>query len=202
MKNYYELEDIPGLVTMVQVYDLYNSALASGYAMVADLKTERDDDKRILKRVSKLGKARIGSGHDCFLKGIIVNYNISINHIVWLEFMRYHFHDIVTSQSKMHRLTQMDLRSQCTRFVHPNAIALVEELREVWDMATDPVVKKEAWRTMLDSTPLGLKLSARITTNYLQLKSIYNQRKNHKMEEWVELCKWMETLPYFKEFIL
>jgi hypothetical protein len=50
--------------------------------------------------------------------------------------------------------------------------------------------------------PMGLELTARITTNYLALKTIYNQRHNHKLEEWRDFCKEIETLPYAAELIL
>lgn len=41
----------------------------------------------------------------------------------------------------------------------------------------------------------GLRLTARITTNYRQLKTIYQQRKNHRLPEWRAFCAWIETLP-------
>ena len=41
-------------------------------------------------------------------------------------------------------------------------------------------------------------------TNYAELRSIYFQRKNHRLkEEWVDtFCKWVESLPYAKELIM
>lgn len=47
--------------------------------------------------------------------------------------------------------------------------------------------------------PSGLLLTARITTNYLQLKSIYAQRKTHRLPEWKQFCMWVEGLPLVKE---
>lgn len=32
--------------------------------------------------------------------------------------------------------------------------------------------------------------------NYEVLANIYRQRKNHKLDEWREFCKWIESLPY------
>ena len=40
-----------------------------------------------------------------------------------------------------------------------------------------------------------------MTTNYRQLKTIYLQRKNHKLKEWHEFCAWCESLPYFMELV-
>jgi hypothetical protein len=48
---------------------------------------------------------------------------------------------------------------------------------------------------------MGLELTARITTNYLQLKTIYAQRHNHKLEEWRDFCRFIESLPFAGELI-
>ena len=54
---------------------------------------------------------------------------------------------------------------------------------------------------ILYSNPAGFNITARMTTNYRCLKNIYIQRKNHRLPEWREFCKWIETLPYFEELI-
>lgn len=41
-----------------------------------------------------------------------------------------------------------------------------------------------------------------MTTNYRQLKTIYFQRKDHKLDEWHKFCDWCESLPLFKELCL
>lgn len=45
-------------------------------------------------------------------------------------------------------------------------------------------------------------MTARMTTNYLQLLSIYHQRNTHRSDEWKEFCSWVKTLPMFKELCL
>jgi len=62
--------------------------------------------------------------------------------------------------------------------------------------------KKERYLNLLYSVPVGLKLTAGMTTNYQQLKTIYFQRKNHRLPKWRMFCKQLEELPYFKELIL
>ena len=61
---------------------------------------------------------------------------------------------------------------------------------------------KQRYLEILYSNPCGFKLTAAMTTNYRQLKTIYYQRKNHKLPEWREFCEQIEQLPYFKELIL
>ena len=48
--------------------------------------------------------------------------------------------------------------------------------------------------------PEGIMLTTGITTNYGQLKTIYYQRRNHRLPEWHVFCDWIESLPYTKEF--
>ena len=52
------------------------------------------------------------------------------------------------------------------------------------------------------SLPEGLMLYRDCVTNYQQLKTIYKQRRNHRLAEWHEFCDWIETLPMFKELVL
>lgn len=49
--------------------------------------------------------------------------------------------------------------------------------------------------------PMGKELTKIDMFNYQNLRNIIKQRKNHRLPEWKEFCKWIETLPYAKEFI-
>ena len=53
----------------------------------------------------------------------------------------------------------------------------------------------ENYLRLLDNVPVGFLLTARMTTNYRQLKTIYRQRKTHRRPEWRAICAWIETLP-------
>ena len=60
----------------------------------------------------------------------------------------------------------------------------------------------ETFIVALNNCPLGVELFMRCNTNYMQLRNIYQQRKNHKLkEDWGAFCKMIEELPYFEEFI-
>mgnify|MGYP002519675587 CR=1 FL=1 len=63
------------------------------------------------------------------------------------------------------------------------------------DTGTLMSVAAEKYLEILYSNPAGFKLTARMTTNYRQLKTIYAQRKNHRLPEWRAFCEWIETLP-------
>lgn len=63
--------------------------------------------------------------------------------------------------------------------------------------------KKDLYEYIISTCPQGLMKTVRISTNYLQLKTIYFQRKNHKLRyHWGTMCEWIETLPFFKELVL
>jgi hypothetical protein len=66
-------------------------------------------------------------------------------------------------------------------------------------MSDNNLAKPAAWRSLVASLPCGFVLGASMTTNYRQLKTIYQQRKNHKLREWHDFCAWCETLPMFME---
>ncbi len=173
-----------------EVYGLYESVCAAGYP--------KGNDTFKLDLAMRLGNAKQGSGHDCFLKGIIVQADVIAPQYWWLQFGRYHFHDIVSSESKMHTLTKMDIAEQCNEYVWPETIVLLN--RAIHEYKQNP--DKQKFQELVSNVPMGLELKARITTNYLQLKSIHNQRKNHKLEEWRVFCQWMEGLAWFGELVL
>ena len=60
---------------------------------------------------------------------------------------------------------------------------------------------KEYWRALIQLLPNGWNQKRTITLNYQVLRAMYFARKNHKLTEWHELCKWIESLPYAKELI-
>lgn len=173
--------------------------------------------EKAIERGKKLGRAKIGSGHDSFLKGIVVTAIISLPSYQWTQLQRYHFLDIVSSQSKMHRLVKMDLSSQCNEEVDKGILEHLKELIEAYNnqqtylkttLENDPnsvYIKeykeniKKLWRRIVNNCPQGLHLAAGIVTNYLQLKTIKQQRKGHKLSEWKEFAEWIDNLPYFKE---
>jgi hypothetical protein len=189
-----------------RVYDLNESIVASGLPMLAEYdKKKIDYDLHMLykgvinsnhfKRACKLANTPLGSGHGNFLSGILVSANITASVKWWEQFQRYHFKQIVSSQSTMHRLRKM---------VEENTISFNDKtdknvINAFLDLAKDESVTDEQ---LAYSCPMGLELTARVTTNYLQLKTMYHQRKNHKLKEWHDFCDWVESLPCAKEFII
>lgn len=183
------------LISNVSVYGLSESIKGSKYPMSVDPASCTDE---ITNRVKSLGKAERGNGHDQFLTGIIVQFDLCFSLKAWTEAQRYHFLDFISSQSTMHRISKFDIKSQCNKYVTPEAIENLKKCVAVYLENTTP----ENYLRVLYNIPTGFTLTARMTTNYRQLKTIYYQRKDHRLPEWREFCGWIENLPYFSELCL
>lgn len=179
----------------VNVYDLENSIKASKYPMAVDTSK---CNYEITNTVISLAKSEKGSGHDQALTGIRVAFDLTCSNKMWVEAERYRFLEFVSSQSTMHRISKFNLREQYNEYVDPRIIEIMEELKNKYNETQN----REDYLKLLYSNPCGFELTARLTTNYRCLKTIYSQRKNHKLPEWREFCKWIESLPYAKEFII
>lgn len=200
----------------VRIYGIGESLKASGYPMSTnveewDTEWETDDieiTENNLKRGIKLGNAISGSGHDCMLKGCIVQYDLQAPEFFWRQFDRYHFHDYVSSQSKMHCILKFDIDKMCNEYVDQRVINIINEYINLYNnyetLQVNPEIytKDKLFQKIISNCPMGLELTARITSNYLQLKSIYNQRKTHKLEQWHYYCDWIKSLPHFEELCL
>lgn len=184
-------------VSNCKVYGLKNAIITSGYPMDV-LIDSKSFDASDVSRAKKLGTTNLGEGHDNFLNGIIAQFDLTFSNKVWVECERYHFIDFISSQSTMHRIAKFDLNSQYNQYVDTRMIDIMNELKDKYNDSQD----KEDYLKLLYSNPAGFMLRAGMTTNYRQLKTIYRQRKNHRLPEWREFCEWIETLPMFKEICL
>lgn len=177
------------IVSNVKVYDLKESVKASKYPMSVDTESVNDE---ITDRVRSLAQSGKGEGHDQFMTGIRVAFDLTFTVKAWTEAERYRFLEFVSSQSTMHRISKFDLDRQYSKYVDPRMIEIMNELKDRYNETQDP----EDYLRLLYSNPCGFKLTARMTTNYRALKTIYSQRKNHRLPEWRAFCEWIKTLPY------
>ena len=189
----------------VKVYDLEESILASGYPMQTEVQMHELNEKD-MRRANKLsGLATTDNpAHGQFLTGIRVAFDLTFSNKAWVEAERYRFLEFVSSQSTMHRITRFNLRDQYNKYVDPRVIdIMVEKVAEYNAMNdSDPDAKAQKYLEILYTNPAGFELTARMTTNYRCLKNIYKQRRDHRLPEWREFCKWVETLPYADELLL
>ena len=187
------MEMIKKPISNIKVYGLQDSIKKSKYPMSVDIESLNSE---ITKTVTKLATSKKGEGNDNWLNGVLVQFDLTFSIKAWVEAERYHFFDFVSSQSTMHRISKMDIREQCNKYVSETTIKHLEELKQQYiDEPTDKNYLK-----LLYNTPTGFQLTAGMTTNYRQLKTIYSQRKTHRLPEWREFCKQLEELPC-SEFI-
>ena len=187
----------------VKVYGLEESIIRSGYPMQIGEPTELGytDDKCIYigeaeekdyTRSRKLANTPNGSGHNNFLKGVIVQFDLKYPEYFSPQLQRYHWIDIVSSQSKMHKLTSRKLtKDDFTEHTSETFISVINDLIEMHKESPS----KDLFNEIISNLPSGYMKWMGISTNYLQLKTIYSQRRHHKLLEWQEFCDWIETLP-------
>jgi hypothetical protein len=184
------------------VYGLERAVKASGNPMRTAIDTTPANDKDFL-RAQKLGSCHNGEGHDNFLKGVTVQVDICAPLYWWKEAQRYHWFDFVSSESTMHCLLKFDVGAQCVDETDPVILErmrkLIEEYHAIPDDEAHRDEQKAKWRILVASLPEGFCLAATMVTNYQQLKTMYIQRRHHKLQEWHVFCDWCEKLPHFLE---
>lgn len=185
-------------VSNAKVYGLGESVRRAKFPMAVD----PDGPSEVLTEgIKSLAYTPTGSGHDQWLTGVIVQFDLTFSNKAWVEAERYHFFDFVSSQSTMHRITQFDLDKAYNEYVDPRIIEIMKEKVDTYNdlhCSNDSKFadRQRAYLEVLYSNPAGFKLTAGMTTNYRQLKTIYKQRKNHRLPEWRTFCEWIKTLPH------
>ncbi len=200
------------VVSNVNVYGFEGAVKGSKYPMAVDLAKVTEE---VTPRTYTLAQCKPGSGHDNFMNGIIVQFDLTFTNKAWVEAERYHFLDFISSQSTMHRITKFNLDEAYISYTDPRIIEIMkektadynklqEEIKAAKEAGQDVTamneLSKQKYLEILYSNPAGFRLTARMTTNYRQLKTMYAQRRTHRLPEWRAFCAWVETLPY-SEFI-
>ena len=189
------------VVSNAQVYGLEESIKRAKYPMAVDTEALNSE---ITNGIKKLAQCAKGTGHDQFLTGIIVQFDLTFTVKAWTEAERYSFLDFISSQSTMHRITKFDLDKAYIDYVDPRMVEIMKEKVAFYNGISEDLTatRAEAYLKVLYSNPCGMKLTAGMTTNYRQLKTIYAQRKTHRLPEWRAFCDWIETLPMAQELII
>lgn len=149
-----------------------------------------------------------GSEHCKFLRQIYVGFDITLPRYVWSEFDTYHF-NTKNSCSTMHKLFRKDEPITTDLFVYNEGEehiiqAIVYELnllREGYYLSEDSKVRNDLLRRAKQILPEGFLQKRTVSTNYAELRSIYFQRRHHRLPEWQVVCKFIESLPYAEEFL-
>lgn len=183
------------VISNIHIYGLDNAIRGSKLPMITDVNKATTN---LTPTVYNLAQSPQGAGHDQFLTGIIAQFDLTFTVKAWTEAERYHFFDFISSQSTMHRISRFELDNQYSEYTDKRIIDIMNELKDKYNETKNP----EDYLRLLYSNPCGFKLTAAMTTNFRQLKTIYYQRKNHRLPEWREFCKQLENIPEFNDIVL
>lgn len=200
------------VVSNVNVYGFEEAVKGAKYSYAIDTNSVTSE---VTKTTLSLANSKAGSGHDQFMTGIIVQFDLTFSNKAWVEAERYKFLNFISSQSTMHRITKFDLDQAYLPYVDNRIVEIMKEKVKAYnelqaqmtsfknegkDVSEMINTLNEMYLEILYSNPAGFRLTAKMTTNYRALKTIYNQRKDHRLPEWRAFCEWVKTLPH-SEFI-
>lgn len=162
-----------------------------------------------------------GPTHAKYRRMITVYVDITAPLYWWKEFDTYKVGTVANSCSTMHKIAAKEFTLEDFSHEHlgvyipaekndgeecfqnlwiddilPRVIDGLNIARNFYIKEDDPELKKKYWWQMIQLLPSSYNQKRTVMMNYEVLASIYPMRKNHKLDEWVEFCKWIETLPY------
>ena len=170
--------------------------------------------KNDLDLMSRLRDA--GTDHRKFMRMITVYLDITAPLYWWKEFDTYKVGTVANSCSTMHKIANKEFELEDFSHEHlitrekpllegadapepPNAIWLIHRTIQTLNQYRDLYLQtkdKKYWWQMIQLLPSSYNQKRTVMLNYEVLANIYKSRCNHKLDEWRELCKWIESLPY------
>lgn len=166
-----------------------------GYGSVDRYITGKNDMELALRLVKS------GSSHRKFLRQIFVSMDITAPDYFFKEYDTYKIGTTANSTSTMHRLTsrlltQEDFSVDEWDEFNDKLLIYLNVLIEDFQRTKD----KKIWRKIIQTLPMSFNYLRTCSMNYEVLRNMYFQRRSHRLSEWREFFKIIETLPY-SEFI-
>ena len=199
---------IRGMRNPMNSWDKSDSVKEYAYGVMYDIKLGEND----LKLMQNLSKA--GSDHSKYLRMINVTCDITAPFYWWKEFETYRAGvapmpmDIeMNSCSTMHKIHDKEFTMDDFSTEHLTGfnVGFFEKLINIlndYRLSFLETNNKNDWWQMIQLLPSSYNQRRTVQLNYAVLKNMYHARKNHKLDEWREFCKWCESLPYFKEICI
>lgn len=160
-----------------------------------------DNDLNLMRRLAKGGPV-----HAKYRRMMVVYVDIAAPLYWWKEFDTYKVGTVANSCSTMHKLTHkpFELSDFSTDHLRDGSIGLLTITVEVLNKLRDAYLEtkdKAYWYEIIQLLPSSYNQRRTIMLNYEVLVGMYRDRKHHKLDEWVEFCKWIKALP-LSELIL
>lgn len=160
------------------------------------------NDFDLMRRLSSSG-----TDHRKFMRMITVYLDIAAPLYWWKEFDTYKVGTVANSCSTMHKIAEKEFKMSDFSCEHmkPTSIKMMLDIIDILNKyradynnpeAEKLGVKKDYWWQMIQLLPSSYNQRRTVMLNYEVLANIYKSRNNHKLDEWREFCKWIESLPY------
>lgn len=162
-----------------------------------------------------LAQMLISSGTDDskFMRQIMVSIDINAPLYWWKEMDTYKVATTANSTSTMHKIASTPITKGCFSFDPYETIPEVD--RRAAQIAVEEIVEscefmrrkfletgdKTYWRLLIQLLPEAWMQKRTWTANYAVLRNIYFARRKHKLQEWRDFCKLIESLPCARELI-
>lgn len=161
-----------------------------------------DNDHSLMQRLSNAG-----TEHRKYMRMMPVYVRITAPLYWWKEFDTYKVGTVANSCSTMHKIAEKGFTLDDFSIEHLNddrsaELSNVEWLEHLIHHLNRDRLRfietkdKQYWWQMIQLLPSSYNQTRNVMLNYEVLANIYRQRKNHKLDEWREVCKWIESLPY------
>ena len=159
-----------------------------------------EDDYDLLRRLTIAGPE-----HRKWNRMVTVTMDITAPLYWWKEYDTYKVGTVANSCSTMHKIQAKEFElgdfshehlEEYPKWLLSEVIVELNKNREDFNKTKD----KDYWWQMIQLLPTSYNQKRTVHLNYEVLGSMYHQRKHHKLDEWVEFCNMIKTLPY-SEFI-
>lgn len=151
-----------------------------------------------LALMQKLADA--GPVHGKFMRMITVYMDITAPLYWWKEWDTYKVGTVANSCSTMHKIHAKEFTLDDFSHEHltPSGLETLQKVVDDLNFARIAFLEskdKSYWWDMIQLLPSSYNQKRTVMLNYEVLRNMYNSRKNHKLDEWVEFCKYIEILP-------
>ena len=144
--------------------------------------------------------ANAGTDHRKFMRMMPVYVRITAPLYWWKEFDTYKVGTVANSCSTMHKIAEKEftLDDFSCEHLYDDEYELLKEMIEVFNADRKLYLEsknKNDWWQMIQLLPSSYNQTRNVMMNYEVLANIYWSRKDHKLDEWREFCRWIESLP-------
>ena len=112
------------VVSNVKIYGFEDAVKGAKYSYATDINKVNGE---VTKTTESLAGSPAGSGHDQFMTGIVVQFDLTFSNKAWVEAERYKFLNFISSQSTMHRITKFNLDEVYMEYTDPRIVAIMKE---------------------------------------------------------------------------